>query len=179
MPCNFFVTGEKGIGKSFLIRRLMEAWQGKCHGFLTLPYTIEGKRKGFYLHSLQKPKGIENDLPVSVQWGETTCFPITETFERLGCAALDTVYNKEDLVIMDELGRLEGQAFLFQQAVERILDGENMTFCVVKKEDVPFLNRIRGRKDVCLLDLDRNVSEKIYEELKREMDRVRKRGYKV
>ena len=176
MPCNFYITGEKGRGKSFLIRQLMEKWDGGIQGFLTLPYTICERRKGFYLHSLQELEEIENDLPISVQYGENVCFSVPETFERLGCAALKQALESEDMVVMDELGKLEHQAFGFQQAVEKVLDSENLTLCAIKKADAPFLHRLCSRTDIVLFDLDAESTDKIYAEIGKEMDRVRKRG---
>lgn len=176
MPCNFFITGEKGKGKSFLIRRFMEEWDGKIQGFLTLPYMIRNRRKGFYLHSLQEVAYMENDLPISVQYGTDVCFPVTEAFECLGCAALEQALESGDMVVMDEIGILEGQAFRFQQTVKKVLDSENLTLCAIKKADTPFLCYLRNRKDVILFDLDVNTSDRIYANMVKEMDRIRKRG---
>lgn len=176
MPYNFFITGEKGKGKSFLIRRFMEQWDGKIQGFLTLPYTIGNKRKGFYLHSLQEVAHLENDLPISVQYGVDVCFPVIETFECLGCAILEQARRSKDMIVMDELGKLEGQAFHFQQTVEKVLDSENLTLCAIKKADAPFLHRLCSRKDIMLFDLDVDTADRIYANIVKEVDKMKERG---
>lgn len=169
MPRNFFVTGQKNSGKSTLIQMLMRERKERWYGFFTLPYEIDGKRRGFYLHSLEPVASGENDLPISVQPDESHCIPCRETFEGLGCQCLKEALRQAQWVVMDELGRLEKEAYAFQNAVEQILDSDIFTICAVKKEKNVFLDRIRGREDAVLFDLDCETTEVVFQTIRKRM----------
>ncbi|MBM6829428.1 hypothetical protein H9X85_07255 [Anaerotignum lactatifermentans] len=158
MPRNILFTGGKGSGKSTWVRRLMKELGGPWQGFFTLPYEIGGRRKGFYFHSLAPVAHWENDVPISVQTTASGAVAVTETFEGLGSACLRQA-AAASFVVMDELGRLEGKAARFQRAVEAVLESDAWTICAVKKKKTPFLDRLRSREDILLLDLDETTEE--------------------
>lgn len=160
---NYFLTGQKGVGKSWLLKRLLRESGMEFCGFCTLPYEIGGNRKGFYFHSLAPVKGYENDAPVSVQQELNACIPVPEVFEGLGCACLRQLPGP--LVLMDELGRLEQRAAGFQEAVKEVLDSGRLVLGVLKKEPVPWLETVRNREDIEIFDLDSQSREETFQKL--------------
>ena len=80
--------------------------------------------------------------------------PVTEGFLKLGCPALDRMSESEgEWVSIDELGFLESKELAFQEAVRNIFDKKKV-LAVLRKQDIPFLNELRNREDVYLVDLD-------------------------
>lgn len=59
-----------------------------------------------------------------------------------------------DWVTVDEIGFLEENCEAFQAAVRKLFERKHVA-AVVRKQDLPFLNELRGREDVFLIDLDR------------------------
>lgn len=55
---------------------------------------------------------------------------------------------------MDELGRVEQHAPRFREMVEMLLDAPIFVLGVLKKERNPFLDGIRERDDLLIIDLD-------------------------
>ncbi|MGO5021510.1 nucleoside-triphosphatase [Lawsonibacter sp. LCP25S3_G6] len=54
---------------------------------------------------------------------------------------------------VDEIGFLEQSSPAYQQALWNLLEHKRM-LAVLRKEDLPFLNRLRERADCFVLDLD-------------------------
>ena len=62
--------------------------------------------------------------------------------------------DHSDWVTIDEIGFLEEKCDPFKKAIRRLLDHKQVA-AVVRKQDLPFLNELRGREDVFVVDLDR------------------------
>lgn len=159
---NFFITGDKGIGKSTLLKEMIETLQIKedLSGFFTMPYFEDQVRKGFYLHSLLDIQG--NDQPISVQNDEYSCEAIKETFETLGVLTLSkSLESSKNHILMDELGVLEGAAYLFQKQVEEVLNSPKIILGVLKDKKHPFLEGIKTRQDTYIYYLTKENREEI------------------
>lgn len=162
---NLFLTGERGVGKSTLLRALMGAFNIKATGFESLPYIIEGERRGFYMHGcVALPKGINNQ-PISVQDGPTSCIPVTQTFEKLGVSILQESLNAESpVILLDEIGILEREAYRFWEAVEQCLDSDKLVLGVLKQTSHHSLERIKRRHDIIVLELTPQNRETVYKQ---------------
>jgi nucleoside-triphosphatase THEP1 len=72
--------------------------------------------------------------------------------------------NKQ-LLLMDELGRIELQAPGFQQSVFEALDSSQPVLGVIKPESNVFLDAIRNRPDVQIFDLTKMTHQNVRQEL--------------
>lgn len=162
MKTNLFITGRKGIGKSFLLRKIIYELNLEVSGFRTLPYFIEDLRKGFYLQGLVELPPYENNMPICIQTSEVSCIPLIETFNTLGIRILNESMNGNKVILMDELGRLESKASDFVMEVINILNTDRLVIGVLKKEDIEFINNIKRRNDTLVFDLDVEDQDDIY-----------------
>ncbi len=173
---NTFLTGPINIGKSTIIRRAvleLSYLDIPAGGFYTLPYVTDGNVTGFYIQPLNKM----NYLPpleyrmiarkIGSEWTADTA-----AFESIGAGILeDSLKSAVDLVVMDELGFFEAVAFGFQDRVISLLSSPKMVLGVMKSADVPFLNGIRKREDVGLIEVtgkNRDIlAERILKKIRR------------
>lgn len=170
---NYFVTGQKGSGKSFLIQKIRQHLNWKEGGYLTLPYFIEGKKKGYYFHSLVTLK--ENDIPFTVQISETECIPISEIFCSLGVSCLQESRKQNvELLILDEIGRVEQKEPDFLEEIRKTLDGKKFVLGALKKESIGIIEEIKNRPDVVIYDLDLQAGEQVYYKILEDMEGSRK-----
>ncbi|MCI6421387.1 MAG: molybdopterin-guanine dinucleotide biosynthesis protein MobB [Blautia sp.] len=160
---HIFLTGEKGIGKTTLLKKLLAAIETTPVGFVTLPYEIHGVQKGYYMHSLRPMEAYENDSPVVIRRGETKMIPVWETFETLGLAILEQSKKEPQcLAVMDELGKAEKKAIKFQEAVFSVLDSQSMVVGILQKNSGKFTEAIAGRPDVEVYEVTEENRETLY-----------------
>ncbi len=166
----FFITGKRGSGKSCIINKLAAFFQNECTGFLTLPYEIGEKRRGFYFHSLEEVKN--NDIPISVQYDEKRAWPVTETFETLGVECLEKCRQSgKKIILMDELGRFEEQAPAFLKSVWSVLDGLQPVVGVLQEGDSGYRKGIKSRADILVYHTEKDTADFIFQDIKQNLGR--------
>ena len=140
-----FLTGEKHIGKSTLLKMALLTYKGKTGGFFTVRTNIF-LGSGYSVHIF--PAGgkqvptAENLLFVCGNTNTDTA----DRFNTLGCAAL--ARNNVSLFIMDELGPHEAEAEDFRKKVMEILDGDIPVFGVLQTPADRVWTEIASRKDI-------------------------------
>lgn len=83
-----------------------------------------------------------------------TMNPVSEGFAALGCPVLKQMLESEnEWVTIDELGFLESNETSFQDVIRTVFD-EKRVLAVLRKQSIPFLNELKERSDVYLVDLD-------------------------
>lgn len=142
---HLFFTGEKGIGKSTLIRQILMSRSFETGGFFT-KRCRSGKDGLLYTHLL-RPQELPSEKNILFCCGGPASFDPVCRFEQLGCAALRASAGCS-LLLMDELGPHEEQAFLFQEKVLEILDGAVPVLGVLQKAQSPFLSKIAAHPAV-------------------------------
>lgn len=164
---NVFITGEKQIGKSTLIKKVIQEMNLKPSGFVTLPYEINQKNKGHYLHSLVDSGEYENDIPISIKHRKEAVLPVPWTFDVFGTYVLQkSRTDASTSILMDELGVLEESAEHFKAEVFACLNCHKRIVGIIKKAESHFLNHIREREDCLVLELANHNRWEIYNQLK-------------
>ena len=151
MARHIFLTGEKRVGKSTLLRAYLEHFSGKVGGFQTVR-TMDVFKDRFSVHLVSpdgKPEEENLLFLCPPPKGNTR---VIARFEELGCAALEGA-EACDLILMDELGPAEAEAEKFQQAVLKALDGNVPIIGVIQKAESDFLERIARHPNVDVVEV--------------------------
>jgi nucleoside-triphosphatase THEP1/uncharacterized protein with PIN domain len=150
---NIFVTGRPGVGKTTLIRRVLSALEARVGGFYTCEIREGGRRVGFSIESFSGERGtlahISHEGPFRVgRYGVNR-----EDLEGVGVSALELAVAEAELVVMDEIGRMELCSPSFQRAVLSALDSERPVLGTIQDRRNPFLDCVRSRKDIEVLEI--------------------------
>lgn len=145
-----FITGAKGSGKSTLVNFLIKELCLEVKGFKTLPLFENEKRIGFYFHSMIAIAG--NDRQFSKQLS-TINETIAGVFDDLGVRCLVASQGK-DYIIMDEIGYLEHDEKDYLQLLEQTIDLNPNIIGVLRKCTIEYIQKIKEKKDIMLIDLD-------------------------
>ena len=149
---HLFLTGERQVGKSTLLRALIAQASLACAGFETKPFFVDGERRGFVMHGLVPMPPFENDCVISVRLGERRSAPVLPAFEENGVEILRrSLADNAPFLLMDELGRLERDATAFAAHVRACLNGGKRVLGVLQRCDAPLPREIAAREDVLLL----------------------------
>ncbi len=170
MKKHLFLTGEKQVGKSTLIEKLLIGKEKNLCGFQTKPLMIGKEKKGYYFYQYNFGKEPQNNPPCIISLGEDKMVAVNEVFDTLGVEILLTgLENKEKpIMVLDELGRLEKGCSNFIKAVEKCLDEKEQIIGVVQKGAKTYEEIIKKHPRVLLVE----VTDKNREDLLKDLYKV-------
>lgn len=161
MANNIFITGRIRSGKSTLLKEMIDPMKNLIGGFFVQRLFIDNESKAFRMVDISKENYLPNrdveslegmaDLMAITGEGKTIFYDV---FRTVGVEALRKASESKQLVLMDELGKMEIDILEFTQMVFDVLDKEVPVLGIIKKDDNLFLEKIRRRSDVTVLDLD-------------------------
>lgn len=144
MKMHALIIGDRGVGKSTLIRRVLKELKRPVFGYETKKEeALEDPARGcpIYIYDAGKPhcRTAENLIGYHA---DTDFDAFTAAFDRYAPKLME--HPEENTVVeLDEIGFLEAKSEAFCRAVLRLMDGERPVIAAVKNRDIPFLNRIR------------------------------------
>lgn len=147
---NILITGPVQVGKTTLLNTVLKTIDAKVHGFYTKPYFEDDLVIGYKMFDYTK---VIDPFIIGIKDTPNSCRPITENFEADGVSILSKALESNALIVLDELGILESKAVRFREKILECLDSENLVLGVIKKKHSAFLNQIRNRKDVIIVDV--------------------------
>ena len=119
-PRALLLTGRPGIGKTTVIRRLADLLAGRAvGGFYTGEIRIAGQRQGFEVST------FSGRVAVLLTWKRTArtasgAWVDVAAFER---TVLPELERRADVLLIDEIGKMECFSARFVQAVRELLNG--------------------------------------------------------
>lgn len=121
---HILITGGIGVGKTTLVKKIIRLVERDIQGFYTRKIKLmnhEGE-SGIYIYNILS-KEEEEEITCLATCNEGGPKKIhRERFDRYSEKYME--YNKEKIIIMDEIGFLENQSFSFQNKILQLLDGE-------------------------------------------------------
>lgn len=162
MKKHLFLTGEKDVGKSTLIRWLAAQAGERPKRFYTV--RTDAVMGCFAVHML---RAWEPDVPAK----ENMLFvcgdgmnDAAKRFDDLGCAILAESKDAAWMV-MDELGPHENDAAAFRRAVMEVLDGCVPVVGVLQKRECSFLRTVANHPQAQVLEVTRENRDALRETL--------------
>ncbi len=161
---NILLTGRPGIGKTTVIHKFITKCPLKTGGFFTREIREHGTRMGFTIEAISSGEECQQDTyiiqkAVLAHVKSKSSFRLgrygvnVSAMEEVGIAALREGLRKAGILIIDEIGRMEMYSQQFQKEVIKVLDWPVSVLGVIQKYSTPFLNTIRERKDVNIIEV--------------------------
>ena len=106
---------------------------------------------------------------LAASWQDGKLQAVPGIFDTLGSALLaEARMHPEGLILMDECGRIEKDAMLFQQEILRCLDG-NIPVLGVLRRDQPWHDFIKSHPRVRVLAITGKAPESLPEQIVKEL----------
>ena len=163
------LTGPPGCGKSTLVEKVIQRLRRPASGFITREMR-EGKRRvGFSIKTLDGKEAIlahrDRKSPLRVgPYG--VCL---EEFEELALPSIKAA-REGQVVVMDEIGKMEILSARFRKAVEEVLEAPWDLLATVGKGKDPFLLWVRSHPSVRLINVTLENREGLVEEILEALD---------
>jgi len=137
---NVLLTGRPGVGKTTIIRRALRELDVETGGFYTAEIRGPKGRLGFSINALDGRSGIlahvDCDSPHQVsRYGVNV-----PDMLAIGVPALDDALEAGELIVADEIGRMETYCHEFCEAIIRCLDSPKPVLGTIQMRRSRFLD---------------------------------------
>ncbi len=167
---NLLITGKPGVGKTTLVECIVRELRASLRvaGFTTTEVRDRaGERLGFDIVTVDGKQGelarvgLKSPLRVG-RYGVNL-----EGFDRVAIPEL--ARRDLDLIVIDEIGKMECCSGRFRRAVEDALDAPMNVLATIGMSHLLFFQAIRARPDIELITLTERNRDALVEELSRRL----------
>jgi nucleoside-triphosphatase len=159
------ITGLPGSGKTYALLRVIEMLKEEelsIGGMVDEPIEDGRKKTGFTVRNLltdEKAVFAGTDIESKIVVGKMGVD--LSKLEEVGVKALKDAIEQCDIIVIDEVGKMEVESEAFVSAVKETLEADKpMIITLHKKSRNPLLQDIRRRDDVRILEVtptNRNI----------------------
>lgn len=163
---NILLTGVPGIGKTTIIEKVLSESKLKKGGFTTEEIKEQGIRAGFTIIDIATgEEGIlaHRDIKSPLKVGKYGVDK--KAFEEIGVKALEQALRDKELIIIDEIGKMELFSRPFQEAVLRCLSSPKRVLGSIKLKGNPFVDSIKRRTDTKIIEVNEKNRSLLPEEI--------------
>ena len=161
----FLVTGPPGCGKTTLLRQVAAELGVKAGGFYTEEIRERGQRRGFRLLTLDGQEAVLASVDMTGPPRVGKYGVDLAALEWVGVPALEEAATSADVVVVDEIGKMEMASDRFRQAVESALDAGCCLLGSILLAPHPWADAIKARPEVLVVGLTLGERERIRKRL--------------
>ena len=158
-------TGRPGTGKTSLIKQVAAEIKGRAGGFYTEEIRTRGAREAFRLVTLDNEDAILAHVNTRSPYRVSKYGVDIGAIERIGVPALHKAAQQCDLVIIDEIGKMELFSTSFREAVSQIIGSGKRVLGTIMLNPNPWADAIKRQPQVNLITVTRDNYQQVLEEL--------------
>ena len=162
----YLLTGRPGTGKTSIIKQAVAGMRGKAGGFYTEEIRSQGVREGFRLVTLDGPTAILAHSDIHSQYRVSKYGVDLDGLDGVGVSALYQAAEECDLVVVDEIGKMELFSANFREAVLHIIDSGKKVLGTIMLSPNPWVDAIKRQPQVNLVSVTRANYHQVLEELR-------------
>ena len=150
---NLLLTGRPGVGKTTLIRAVVEELgPSKAGGFWSKEIRESGRRVGFSIETLSGQTGVLAHCGLSSGPRLGRYFVNIKDIDEIAVPSLVSARESDKLIIIDEIAKMELFSREFASEMRRCLDSRRV-IATIQQRRGKFLDEVRARKDIKLFEL--------------------------
>ncbi len=149
----YLLTGIPGTGKTRLIKEAIAGIGSKAGGFYTEELRSGGVRQGFKLITLDGQSAILAHVKIRSRYQVGKYGVDIDSLDRVGVAALRQAVRQCDLVVIDEIGKMELLSADFKKTVSEIIDSGKRVLGTIMLNSHRWADAIKRRPQVDLVPL--------------------------
>jgi len=156
---NIFLTGPPSSGKTTVIKKVLAKLKRKATGFHTEEIRKNDKRVGFLMKTLDGKEGLLGHEDIKSRFHIRRYGVSIENVENLAVPSI-TPRSEYEIIIIDEIGKMECFSEKFREAALKALDARNVVLGTIAVGGTDFIREIKERKDIKIYEVraqNRNV----------------------
>jgi nucleoside-triphosphatase len=143
---NIFLTGAPSSGKTTVIKKVIDAMDVPANGFYTEEERIEGKRIGFLMKTVDGRKGYLAHRDIKSEFHVRRYGISIENIEAIAVPSIEP--GLDNIIILDEIGKMECFSEVFRRAAVLALDSPNIVVGTITLGGDDFILGIKQRGDI-------------------------------
>lgn len=168
---NLLLSGVPGVGKTTIIKKIIEEFGDKCAGFWTEELREKNRRRGFILKTTSDKECILADINFNKRYCVGKYGIDLDCIEDKGIEVILKGLYEKKIIIIDEIGKMELLSNRFKDLILKVLNSENTLIATILYYPNYFCDIIKKREDVKIYEVDysnrENIKDKIINDLKR------------
>jgi nucleoside-triphosphatase len=146
MKKNIFLTGAPSSGKTTVIKKIIAGLAAHANGFYTEEVRLEDKRVGFLMKTLEGTKGYLAHQEIKSTIHIRRYGVSIENIESIAVPSL--VPRNTNIIILDEIGKMECFSEVFKKAALQALDSPNIVIGTITLGGDDFIQSVKHRIDI-------------------------------
>jgi len=149
---NIFLTGPPRSGKTTVIKKVLSELKRKATGFHTEEIKKNDKRVGFLMKTLDGKEELLGHENIKSRFHIRRYGVSVENVESLAIPSI-TPHSEDEIIIIDEIGKMECFSEKFCEAALNALDARNVVLGTIAVGGTEFIREIKERKDIKIYEV--------------------------
>jgi nucleoside-triphosphatase THEP1 len=148
---NIFLTGAPSSGKTTVIKKVIASLPYPANGFYTEEERVGGSRVGFRMHTLDGKTGYLAHQEIQSEYHIRRYGVSIDNIEALAAPSITPV--KGQVIVLDEIGKMECFSRIFMEAAQKALDSPNIVVGTITFGGSDFILQVKEREDIEILEV--------------------------
>ncbi|MDY7019161.1 MAG: NTPase [Chloroflexota bacterium] len=159
------LTGNPGTGKTVLIKEALAKAEVKAGGFYTEEIRVGGVRQGFIIVTLDGQEAVLAHTNISSPYQVSKYKVDIDSLDRVAVSAVRQALKESDLIVIDEIGKMELLSPQFRQVVLRVLDSGKRVLGTIMLNPYPFADEIKSHFQVRTIVVTRDNRDEVLQDI--------------
>ncbi len=162
----YLLTGRPGTGKTTLIKQALTGLETRAGALYTEEIRSEGTRLGFRLVTLDGQQATLAHIDFTKRYRVGKYGVNIDNLNNVGVPAINSAAENCDLVIIDEIGKMELFSAHFRDAVLAIINSGQRVLGTIMLDANPWADAIKRQPQVNLVMVTRDNRQQVLNELR-------------
>ncbi|MDD5135647.1 MAG: nucleoside-triphosphatase [Phycisphaerae bacterium] len=161
----YLLTGMPGTGKTTIIRQAITLSKCNAGGFFTQEIRNVGIREGFRIVTLDNKEAVLAHIAIDGPFRVGKYGVDISVLDDTGVEAIYNAIEHNDIVVIDEIGKMELFSSKFIQAVQDALSSPKKVLGTITLKPHPLTDTIKQNRNFRVTELTRNTQAQVLAEI--------------
>ena len=152
----YLLSGEPGSGKTTIIKEVLSKTRKSAGGFYTEEIRSQGVRQGFEIVTLDGGNATLAHITIRSPHRVSKYGVDITSMDEVAIPALREAIQKRDIVVIDEIGKMELFSPSFKDAVIEALESKKKVLGTIIFVSHPWADNIKQRPEVEIIKVTRS-----------------------